>query len=195
MSLIPAGIDPDAEVLFALNLAAVDTPDGIFRFLVGTDGVFRDVEGHEWAGCQLLQPSDDEFAIGGAAPSGSLTLAWFQDPSAPDLIAQVRELGAAYVAGRPITFYVQWCTTLEEMYAPTLPPVQVMRRTMREITWRLDGAQGRSLTLAYESAFDHRRGARRMVYNTDDHTRLIAAANPSLQFIPQDNFQAQKLFG
>lgn len=195
MTFFPADFDPRDDVAFALNLVNVNTPDGDFGFLLGVDGKFTDTTGKVWHGSQLLRPGDDEFAIDGIAPSGSLTISFFQDPTAPDVVAQMRALGADYVNGRQITFLIQPLRSQEDFYAPTVAPLQYMARTMRKLSFALNDAQDRSITVTYESAFENRRSARRLVYNTTDHARLTGAANPSLEFIPTHDFQEEKLFG
>lgn len=195
MSFFPEGFDARSHAVFALFLANVNTPDGDFGFMVGTTGSFIDINGKEWLGSQLISTGDDEFAINGIAPSGTATLSFFQDPGAPDLVKQVHALGSEYVQGRPLTFYVQPLLSQAEFYAPTKPPLPIMTRTMRKITYSLGEAQDRAITLNYESAFENRKGARRLVYNTEDHARLIGEPNPSLQFIPTSDWQEEKLFG
>lgn len=194
MSVFPEWFDPRAEVLFALNLVSIDTPDGVFGFLLGVDGIFTDVNGLTWYGSQLIRGGDDEYSIAGSAPSGQLTLAFFQDPAAPDVVAQIRDLGANYVSGRDLVQYVQPLRSQAEFSAPTVPPIPVMTRVMRQIRYRLDEGQGRSIGLSYEGGFETRRQARRMVWNTVDHARLIGEANPSLQFVPQIYDREEKLF-
>lgn len=194
MSFFPSEFDPRSSTAFVLNLANVSTPDGDFGFIVGVDGVFTDVNGKEWFGSQLIQPGDDEFAINGVAPSGQMTLSFFQDPAAPDLVKEVKSLGSDYINGHPITFYIQPLRSQAEFYAPTMAPLPVMVRTMRRINFSLGGAQDRAISLSYESAFEDRRGARRLVYNTEDHARLIGYQNPSLEFIPTSDWQEEKLF-
>lgn len=194
MSIFPDWFDLRADVVFALNLVSVDTPDGVFGFMLGADGIFTDVNGMQWFGSQLISGSDDEYSIGGSAPSGRLTMSFFQDPGAPDVVAQIRELGSDYVAGRPLVQWVQPLRSQAEFYAPPVAPVPVMTRTMRQISYRLDEGQGRSIGLTYEGGFETRRQARRMVWNAVDHGRLIGADNPSLEFMPQIYDREEKLF-
>jgi hypothetical protein len=81
------------------------------------------------------------------------------------------------------------------MYAPAVPPIQWMRRTMRTLKFQAEGAQGRSITVTFEAWTEQRRGARRIVLNTQGHAQLIGSKNPSFQFMPTTNFQEEKLFG
>jgi len=194
MSIFPEWFDLRADVVFALNLVSVDTPDGVFGFMLGADGIFTDINGMQWFGSQLIRGSDDEYSIGGSAPSGRLTMSFFQDPAAPDVVAQIRDLGSDYVAGRPLVQYLQPLRSQAEFAAPTVPPVPVMTRTMRQISYRLDEGQGRTIGLTYEGGFETRRQARRMVWNATDHGRLIDADNPSLQYVPQIYDREEKLF-
>lgn len=194
MSFFPAGFDPRADVVGALDLVNINTPDGDFGFLLGVDGKFTDVNGKTWWGSTLLAGGDMEMPINGTAPSGSLTLSFFQDPGQPDLIGQMMALGAAYVAGRSATFYVQPLTAVEQFHAPILAPIPLAVREMRSLTWRAVGALERSITVAFEGAFAGRNTARGYFYTTADHARLIGEPNSSLQFMPSDTFQEQPLF-
>lgn len=195
MSLFPEGFDPRGEVVFILDLVNINTVDGDFGFILGADGAFTDVNGKRWIGSTLLQGSDDELAIGGAAPSGSLSLSFFQDPSEPDVIQQMKDLGVAYVEDRPVTFHVQPLRSQAEFYAPVLAPIKVMTRTARRLAFGISGPLERSIVLSYESVFERRRQRRGLVYNTTDHAALTGAANPSLRYMPTTTYQEQKLFG
>lgn len=195
VSVFPEGFDPRAEFVLKLNLALIDTPDGPVGFIIGTDGLFRDTTGREWWGSQLITVGDLEFSIGGSAPSGSITLSFFQLPGAPDLIAQIQALGPDYLDGREIVFYEQFFNDHAEFHAPVWPPVELIRRRLRGLTMTMEGAQQRTLSVTFESPFDRRKTARRKVYNTVGHAELIGAPNPSLEFIPRDNNRKEKLFG
>lgn len=195
MSFFPADFDPRDPRVGLLDLCLIDTPDGPARFIIGADGIFTDVNGAQWFGSQLISASSLGASIGGEAPEGSLTLSYFQDPNADDLISQVKDLGVDYIAGRPITFYVQPVRSMGEFYGPATPPIQWMQRTMRTLTFSADGAQGRAITLTFEAWTEQRKGSRRIVLNTQGHAQLIGEANPSLEFIPTTDFQEQKLFG
>lgn len=195
MTFFPPQFDPRQSVLAALDLVEIDTPDGPARFMIGVDGKFVDVNGNAWWGTQLASVTSLQSAIDGEAPEGSVTLEYFQDPSAPNLIAQIRALGLGYLNGRPITFYVQPIRSQAEFMAPTVPPIQWLRRTMRTITYSVRGAQDRSITLSFEAWSENRRAARRIQLNTEGHARLIGQPNPSLEWIPTTNFETEKLFG
>lgn len=195
MSFFPEGFDPGGTLKGGLDLCAIETPDGPARFIIGTDGVFVDVNGDQWFGTQLASVSSLGSALDGQAPEGSVTLSFFQDPDADDLIAQVKALGFAYIAGRKITFYVQPCASIEEFYAPKVAPVQWMQRTMRSLTFGVSGAQDRSITLGFEAWTENRRAARRIVLNTEGHAKLIGHENPSLKHMPTTDFEEEKLFG
>ena len=45
MSFFPEGFDPGGTLKGGLDLCAIETPDGPARFIIGTDGVFVDVNG------------------------------------------------------------------------------------------------------------------------------------------------------
>ncbi|APE43418.1 hypothetical protein BOO69_08305 [Sulfitobacter alexandrii] len=195
MTFFPAGFDPRDDRVALLDLVEVDTPDGPGRFLIGVDGVFRDVDGNQWIGSQLVAVNGLKSAIDGIAPEGTATLSYFQDPEAANLIAQLRALGSDYIAGRKITFYVQPLQSMSEFYAPTLPPVQWMQRVMKNTAFAAQGALDRSISLTFEAWSEYRRSARRIAMNTEGHARLTGAPNPSLEFAPTVDFQEEKLFG
>ena len=195
MSFFPPEFDPRAEVVAVLDLVMIDTPDGPARFLLGVDGRFRDIDGDDWWGCTLISGTDLEMSIGGTAPSGSLTLSFEQDDLSDVLVSEVRALGQAYVDGRAITFLVQPLTAMEEFWAPLLAPITVAVRTARGVTFSAAGAQQRALTLSFEGPAAGRNEARGWTYCTTDHALLTGAANPSLELMPTDLWQEQKLFG
>lgn len=184
----------DVEIIGKLELVDINTPDGNFGFIVGTDGRFVDINGKVWVGSQLVKAGKIDYSINGTNPEGELSLSFFQDPDAPDLVNQVRALGVQYIAGRPISFYVQPITDPSDLYSPRLPPELIARRTMRTIRFSADGSQNRQIALTFETVWEFRRAARRLAYNTTDHAKLIGGANPSLEFIPTVDFQEQKLF-
>ncbi|MDJ0631052.1 MAG: hypothetical protein QNJ44_22530 [Rhodobacter sp.] len=193
MSFFPAGFDPRADVVAVFQLVNINTTDGDFGFLVGTDGRFRDVNGKDWWGSQLIGSGPLETSIGGTAPRGEISLSYFQDPEAGDLISQIKALGNDYVKDRPITFYVQPFFN-QEYQAPQIAPIQRARRFMRSITYQFDGPLGRRISVGFETELERRQRARRMVYNTVDHARLTGSANPSLELMPSDSLQDEKLF-
>lgn len=184
----------DVEIIGKLELVNINTIDGDFGFLVNTDGVFRDINGKSWYGSQLISASKLEQPINAIAPSGQIGMAFFQDPDAPDLIQQIKDLGVDYVRGRLITFYTQPITDPEDVMSPKLPPELIMTRTMRTIRYSAEGPQNRNISVTFESVWENRRRSRRLIYNTTDHQKLIGSPNPSLEFIPTVDFQEQKLF-
>ncbi|WP_223639196.1 hypothetical protein [Rhodobacter sp. TJ_12] len=187
--------DPRADVVAVLDLISIDTPDGVFRFLAGTDGIFTDVDGHQWIGSRLITGSELKASIQGEAPSGSLTLAFIPDPSGADLVAEVRALGSDYVRGREIIFWDQPLLSMEEFYAPTLAPMRLMTRTATSIDFDLSGTMERAITLNFEGPFTGRNSAPGWQYTSNDHSALIGAANTSLRLMPTDTYQEEKLFG
>lgn len=194
MSFFPAGFDARADAVAMLELVSIDTPDGVARYILGRDGKFTDVDGHVWWGSTLVSSPEAEMPINGTAPSGALTLAYFQDPSQPDLIEQIRALGADYITGRPITFWLQVFGDVREFWAPVAAPIRLMTRQMTSLGFAGAGPLERSITLTFESAFAGRNTGRGWVYNTTDHARLVGASNPSLQYMPHDTYQEQPLF-
>ena len=197
MTFFPPAFDPRADVIGALQLANINTPDGDFGFMLGADGKFTDVNGKDWWGSVLIDSPDVQLSINGTAPSGQLTLSWFADPTQlgaeAGLIEEVKTLGAAYIEGRALTFYVQPLTAVEQLWAPVLPPLQFAQVEMRSIAFSVVGAQ-RSIALSWEGAFAGRNSARGYYYTTADHGRLTGSANPSLTYAPMDGRQIERLF-
>lgn len=182
------------EVIGRLELVNINTPDGDFGFMVGTDGVFKDINGKLWYGSTLIQAGEQQYSYSGNAPAGELTLSFIQDPDQPDLINQIRELGNGYIKDRNITFFVQPITAMADFYNPTMPPQLVLTRTMKTLRFTAQGLQNRQISLTFETAWVDRKKGRRFVYNTADHSSAIGYFNPSLEFIPTVDFQEQKLF-
>jgi len=195
MTFFPADYDPRDPVAAVLDLCEIDTPDGAARFILGTDGKFTDANGNTWMGSQLLNVGSLESAIGGQAPEGEITLSYFQDPDADNLIAELRATGVDYIAGRPIKFLIQPSGSMAEFQAPTVAPIQWLERTMRVLSFSASGALDRSISVSFEAWSEDRQGALRIVLNTEGHAQLTGSANPSLEFMPTDNFQEEKLFG
>lgn len=195
MSFFPAGFDPRAPVHRLLDLCEIDTADGTYRFIIGTDGVFTDTSGNLWRGSALGSVSDLQSALDGAAPEGSITLSYFQDPDDPDVINQLKALGVDYVRNREIRFFVQVCESEEQLYAPRWAPCKYLTRIMTGISFSASGAQDRSIGGTFETYGQRRGAARRIQMNTDGHAQLTGSANPSLEFAPTVVFETEKLFG
>lgn len=187
--------DPRAEVIGVLDLVSIDTPDGVFRFLLGVDGKFTDVDDNVWVGSQLISSSELRASIQGEAPGGSLTLSFVQDPEDGDLIGEIRDLGTDYIRDREIIFWDQPLLSMAEFAAPTLPPERFLTRRATHLQFDLSGALERRITLHFEGPFTGRNRAPGLQYTVADHARLIGAANSSLRFMPTDMYQEQKLFG
>lgn len=183
-----------AEVVAMFTLVEIDTADGTYRFLLGQDGIFTDVNGQQWFGSSILSGSDDQMVIGAIAPTGSLTVSWHAGPDS-DVIEKMRELGLEYVYGRQIRFYDQYFASFEEMYAPVTPPELFMTRVSVGLDFMADGPARRQISLQYEGTARMRNHQRRMVYNTVDHSRLVGAQNPSLQFLPKEYRNQEPLIG
>lgn len=184
-----------AEVVAMFTLVEIDTADGTYRFLLGQDGIFTDINGQKWFGSSILSGSDDQMVIGAIAPTGSLTVTWQQDPSMPDVIEKMRALGLAYVYGRKIRFYDQFFASFDEKHAPVTAPQLFMTRVSVGLDFAAEGPARRSITLQYEGTARMRNHQRRMVYNTVDHSRLVGAQNPSLQFLPKEYRNQEPLIG
>lgn len=194
MSFFPSGFDPRAEIKGVLDLCEIDTADGTYRFFIGQDGVIKDANGDEWIGSALASVSSMESAIGGVAPSGTISMSFFQDPDESNLIQQIKELGVDYVAGREIRFYVMPISSPEEMVNMTRTPIKWLTRKSRRISYAFSGAQNRSITLSFEGWAEQRRAARRIVLNTDGHKKLTGKENPSLRYMPTIDFEPEKLW-
>lgn len=189
MSFFPAGFDPRGAAVWALSLVALDTPDGVARFMIGTDGIFTDSLGRPWYGSQMLALSGMESAINGVAPAGKVGMAFLQDPGAPSVVESLREYGAAYLDGRLIDFFLQPLAGPHEVSAPALPPLQWARRRMRTMGKMIDGPLHREIWVGFEAYSEQRRTARRIAMNTEGHAALIGESNPSLEFLPTSEFR------
>lgn len=188
------GFDPRASFLGALNLVEIETPDGDFGFIVGTDGIFTSSTGAIYYGSRLLKMSNLQSAIDGIAPAGSVTLSYFQDPAIPDMVAQIKALGVDYVAGREIRFLWQPAAAPADLQAPTIPVQRWATRVMRTLTFAERGVRGREITLSFETWAEDRRTARRIRFDQEGHETLLGAANPSLEFRPTTDRQDEPLF-
>lgn len=194
MAFFP-GLDLTEETVLMLDLVSIETADGTFRFMLG-DGKFTDAEGNVWWGSSLIEAGDVEMSIGGVAPSASLTLSFFQDPQAGELVAEIKALGLGYVEDRAVTFWVQPLRSPNEFWAgPTLPMQRLATRKATGVLTSLDGPLQRSLGLEIEGPFSNRNTRKGRQYTTADHAALVGAANPSLEFAPKDQNQPEKLFG
>ena len=195
MSISIEGFDPRDDVVGVLDLVNINTPDGDFGFMMGTDGKYVDANGKEWIGSTVLSVSRLQSAIDGVAPAGSVGVSFFQDPDDADLIAEIKALGVDYLNGRDITFSWQPIRSTEEMYAPKVAPQQWLQRTMRTLSFKANGALDRSISIGFEAWSEDRKAARRLVLNTEGHATITGSSNPSLEFMPTDNFEEEKLFG
>tara|TARA_R110002049_G_scaffold175735_5_gene343037 strand:- start:3333 stop:3920 length:588 start_codon:yes stop_codon:yes gene_type:complete len=188
------GLNPRDDLTGQFDLVNINTPDGDFGFVIGIDGIFTDVNGKVWHGSSVIAATDMASIIGGEAPSGTITLSYFQDPSLPDLQAQILALGNGYLDGRSIQFYWQPFTTASDMYAPTIAPILEHTRTMRGVTLDKSGPQGRSITVPFEAWTEGRNMTRRVPFSVAGHEFLLGATNPSLTYRPTDNEPDEKLF-
>lgn len=196
MSFFPNGYDFRAQSQRLLHLANVNTPDGDYGFILGADGKFTDIDGKTWWGSRLVQADALGFGLNGTAKASSVSLSFFEDPVDPsDLVTQITELGSAYVKGRAFTRYLQVFDSVEQMYAPVHAPSQVTQLTMDHITIEAPDDVVRVIRLHMESPFRVRNGARRLVYNTTDHSRQLGEDNPSYEFIPTEPRQEKSIIG
>lgn len=193
----PADFELDAEIVGAITLVALDTTGGVLRFGVGFEGLFTDRNGNQWLGSRLINLSETEFAINGTAPALAMTFSWIQDPDAVDLNAIIREEGGvSAIKGRSATFYLQYMTRQDEIFAPVRAPVQWFRREMMNIVYTIDGPQQRSVAITCEGDWRLRNRPQAGRYTVIDHARRLGvASNPSLQFMPINAVDDQPLFG
>lgn len=196
---IPEEYDLRADIVGVLDLVELDTTEGIFRFLLGDDGSFTDINGNVWIGSKLISCSELEFSINGSAPGIELGLTFIQDPDQPDVIAEMRELGSAVVKGRPARFYMQYIEATREFFRPAYAPQLLTKRTMMNLAFSFEGPQVRRISLQVEGPFDLRAKPVGGRYNTADHSRRLGLApgviNPSLEFMPIHGIDEQALFG
>lgn len=195
MSIFPSGFDPRSESAALLDLVSIDTEDGVFRFLLGIDGILTDVDGNRWIGSQLIDSSELRMSIQGEAPAGTMSMSFIQDPEDGNLVEKVRAFGTDYIRGRDIVFWIQPLLSLSEMFAPSLPPRRWLTRKGGHVEFDLSGAIERRISMTFEGPFTGRNTAPGLQYTVADHQRLIGAANSSLRFMPTDTFQEEKLFG
>lgn len=197
MSLFPSGFDPRDEITGLIDLVEIDAVSGVARFMIGTDGVFRDSLGRSWYGSQVIGCSGYDWSRGASAEDGSLSMTYFQDPAAASLIDDLRASGDINVAGRAVRFYLQPLAGVAGFYAPTWPPVLVATKVGRSVSYSAEGDTIRRLTLSFEGAMQHRRRKRGFYYTALDHNRLLGnpeTPNPSLEFVPIDGRADEPLF-
>jgi hypothetical protein len=187
--------DANSEVVGRLILAEVCVPDGPFRFIIGSDALFRDVDGNEWVGSVAVQFSGLDLAPNGRASEGSVTLAFQQDPDEPDLLRQIKDLGPSYVNGHNIRFYRQAIETHGEFYKAKRAPELWTSRIMRTINYHYGEDRDRQISLTFEGPFERRRTSRGLIMSTTAHARLIGEANDSLKYAPTNTHDEEKLWG
>lgn len=183
----PAGFDPRADGARILSLCEIDAPSGLARFLIGQDGVFRDIDGNPWVGSQAIEVGDVEISRDGKAPSLSIGLTWFQDPDAPDLIDEIKASGDAAITEALVHFYVQPIRSQEELYAPAFAPVLLATRVATAVTFQYPDALTRKITLTLETAYATRRRRMSAFHTPEFYQRFLgfpSPRNPSLDFMP-----------
>lgn len=196
---IPSAYNARAERVGFLTLVEIDSTEGIFNFLLGTDGWFQSTDGKKWIGSRLISASEIELSVNGTAPGIELSLTFIQDPDQPDLVSEVRALGSDIVRGRPCRLYIQYMEAIEEFYKPVYAPQLITQRTMMNMSYHFEGPQIRRLSLQVEGPFNLRSKPVGGRYNTADHSRRIGlppgTINPSLEFMPVHGVDEQTLFG
>jgi hypothetical protein len=195
VSFWPEGFDPRSEVRMFLRLASIDAPSGLARFMIGQDGTFTDTGGNVWYGSQLIEAAGVTLSRDGSAPASTMTLSYFQDPDAPDLIDALHASGDIAVRGSVVRFYLQPINDVAEFYAPVFAPILRATRVASGLTFNMEGDVSRSITLGLEGPFRARASRRGWLYTVADHARLTGSANPSLQYMPKDGQVLEKLYG
>lgn len=195
MSFWPSGFDPRGEVRGFLRLASIDAPSGLARFMIGQDGRFTDTSTNVWYGSQLIEAGGVTLSRDGTAPAVNISLSYFQDPDAPDLIEALHESGDTAISGAVVRFYLQPINDVAEFYAPVYAPILRATRVAAGMTFNMEGDVARSITLSLEGAFRARASRRGWFYTVDDHARLVGAANPSLGLMPTDSQVLYRLYG
>lgn len=191
----PEEYDFSAENVGLIDLVYLDTVVGPARFILNEDGFFTDTSNNVWMGSKLISVSEIEFSVNGSAPALELTFSFIQDPDSADLIAAVKDMGLAAVKGRDATFYIQYMSALGEFYKPIFPPQKLTSRKMTNLGYSFDGPQIRGLSLTVEGPFNLRAKPIGLRYNTADHSRRVGHDNPSLEFMPTNQFDDEPLFG
>jgi len=191
---LPDGFDPNGDIVGEFELVEIDTPDGPQRFILGVDGQFTDVHGVTWVGSSLLKSGSRAVALNGAAPSGSIEMQFYQPDVGPNLVAELSEAGADYIAGREIKFFIQLFDAPGQALRPVYAPFRWMTRFATSISVALEGHKMRRITLKFESGNAPRKGRRGVQMNTAGHARLIGQANPSLENMPTEQSVEQPLW-
>ncbi len=196
MSFFPDGFDFTSPTALVFELVNINTSEGDFGFLLGSDGVFTDATGKDWIGSTLFSGEAPGVGLGGVAEAASLSISYADDPENPaEVIDKLRDLGSAYVAGRPVTYFLQCFDYEAQLYAPRYAPIQTATQIARHLSFDAPSAFERSVTLHMESEFAVRGQAKRLVYNTASHARQLGAANPSYEFIPTEARTERSLLG
>lgn len=195
----PEEMDFKADTVGILELVELDTTEGICRFIVNADGFFIDSNGNKWMGSKLISVGEIEYSVNGSAPAVEFSFSFIQDPDAEDLVSAVRAMGLAAVRGRDASIYIQYIGATREFFKPFYAPQKITVRKMSNIGYAFDGPQIRSLSLTVEGPFNLRSKPVNLRYNTADHSRRLGLApgvvNPSLEFMPNNTFDMQPLFG
>ena len=183
------------ETVGAALLVALDTSEGMLRFMLGDNAVFRDSNGKDWIGSTLLRIGEVEAAINGIAPGWELSLSYVHDPDAEtDPIAAIRQYGVAAIDGRRASLYFQYFGRHEEMFAPIWAPVRLTNRIMRKLTYSFEAENVRTVSLLCEGPYPLRSRPVNGRY-TDAEQRRRHDGDPSLEFMPVHGFDEEPLFG
>jgi hypothetical protein len=192
---IPSDWDLQADVVGCFVLAHLDTSEGALRFILNDEGWFQDANGDRWLGSKLIQMSEIEFSIGGTAPGMEIGFSYTVDPDAEDLVAIVRQFGVDAIRERDATFYLQYLARHEEFYAPVFDPIVIATRKMMQLRYDFSGPQTRTVSVVIEGPMNLRSKPVNGRYTDADQRRRTGVDDPSFEFMPNNSFDEQSLFG
>lgn len=192
---IPAEWELDADIVGCLVLAKLTTTGGDLRFILNDEGKFIDANGDTWLGSKVIRMSEVEFSIGGTAPMFELGLTYTVDPDAEDLVAAVREYGVAAIRNQDVIIYLQPLMRMEEAYSPVEELVVIATRKMMNLRYSFEGAQTRTVSVMIEGPMNLRARPVNGRYTDTDQRRRTGTDDPSFEFMPNNGFDEQSLFG
>src|SRR5690606_26067359 len=153
----------------------------------------RSTDDKDWIGCTLLRMGDVKVGSNGTAPTWEAALSYVHDPDRTDLLAVIRQSGAAAIDGRPRRLSIPYFGRLEEMFVLIWQPILFRTVKMRRLIYNYSG-QDLSVTLICDGPFPLRSKPLNGRY-TDADQRRRHAGDPSLEFMPTHGFDDQPLFG
>ncbi len=186
--IFPVEFEFDGEFVGLLLLAELQTQEHTLRFILNDEGKFTDINSNVWLGSKLISMGDVEFSTGGDAPSSQIVLSLGSDPDAIDVVSEVQQYGVDAVRHRPCNIYVQYLGEIEERYSAIHEPILITSREMYNIRYNFDGPQTRQISITMEGPFNLRSQPINGRYTDEDHRRRSGTGDPSLEFMPVNNF-------